>query len=553
MKKIIKLLLVIGCLFLSSCRDEQVVPETKRTPDGKIIVYNALTGKNLNGSYEFTSIDNLGNRYISEISEFKKGLYHGESKNFGSDGGLIRVANYKNGVLHGKFKGMQIGMFGMPGFYIEEVKYKDGKKDGKCILYYTDLQYTSQLEAINKLVRFGYDGIMHGKYQEVEYDNGVLDGKFKKWYKNGNLMVEGKYKAGKRVGETKTYDENGKIEKICFYKDEVLDGNYETYIDGKLFEKGKYKNGIKIGKWQIGKEGKAKYDNEGTLLSSEVYFPNENEIYLEKRSFLDYDGVYDVEQYNKDKKLIAAFISNGNNNVLERLYIENAIPNTFAIKYFPNGNMKERVWLGDLKDNPEFKKQEFYSSGRLKGEIINYNNATLFINIPDAKMEKSLYTIIVKTNEYQYKEILSDLIFADFMAITRNSDNSIIEYYEDGKTVKSFIKGCLLTTQNEAKNWENQYIKELNIPLDGDKVRKLHVYAPAITWDPSDEDDRAYGEIVSFDKKGNITNITRYYARFTGSEGWKRVEKDVTETRKSKYDYLPEYFNKILNSGKAQN
>lgn len=30
-------------------------------------------------------------------------------------------------------------------------------------------------------------------------------------------------------------------------------------------------------------------------------------------------------------------------------------------------------------------------------------------------------------------------------------------------------------------------------------------------------------------------------------------EKDVTETRKSKYDYLPEYFNKILNSGKAQN
>ena len=54
-------------------------------------------------------------------------------------------------------------------------------------------------------------------------------------------------------------------------------------------------------------------------------------------------------------------------------------------------------------------------------------------------------------------------------------------------------------------------------------------------------------------KKGNITNITRYYARFTGSEGWKRVEKDVTETRKSKYDYLPKYFNKILNSGKVQN
>ena len=118
-------------------------------------------------------------------------------------------------------------------------------------------------------------------------------------------------------------------------------------------------------------------------------------------------------------------------------------------------------------------------------------------------MEKSLYTIISKGNEYQYKNILADLRFGDFMGVTKNQNNSVIEYYEDGKTVKSFIKG-FLTTQNEAKNWDTQYIKELNIPLDGGKVRKLHVYAPAITWEPSDEDDRFYGEVVSFDKKGNI-------------------------------------------------
>lgn len=553
MKKAIKLLLLLGSLFLYSCGDERVIPERRRTPDGKTIVYNSLNGKNLNGSYELTNIDNLGNIYISEISEFKKGLYHGESKNFGSDGGLIRVANYKNGVLHGKFKGMQIGMFGMPGFYIEEVKYKDGKKDGKGILYYTDLQYTSQLEAISKLARFGYEGIMHGKYQEAEYDNGVLDGKFKKWYKNGNLMAETKYKDGKRVGETKIYDENERIEKICFYRDDKLDGKYETYQNGEIVEKGKYKNDIKVGKWQIGKEGKAEYDNEGTLLSSEVYFPNEKEIYLEKRYFLEHDGVYEIEQFDKNKKLMATFISNGNNDILKPLKIDyDAIPNTFTTKYFPNGNMKERKWLGDKNDNPEFLKREYYSSGRLKGEIVNYNNATLFINIPDAKMEKSLYTIISKGNEYQYKNILADLRFGNFMEVTKNPNNSVIEYYEDGKTVKSFIKG-FLTTQNEAKNWESQYIKELKIPLDGGKVRKLHVYAPSITWDPSDDDDRTYGEVVSFDRKGNITNITRYYARFTGSEGWKRVEKDVTETRKSKYDYLPEYFNKILNSGKVQN
>lgn len=553
MKKAIKLLLLLGSLFLYSCGDERVIPERKRTPDGKVIVYNSLNGKNLNGSYELTNIDGFGNVYVSEISKFKKGLYHGESKDFGSDGGLIRIANYKNGILHGKFEGMQIGSFGLPGDYIEKVMYKNGKKNGKSTIYYSDLQYLSTHQAVNKLVKVGYKGIMHGKLQEVEYDNGILDGEFKKWYKNGNLMVEAKYKDGKRVGETKIYDENEKIEKICFYRDDKLDGKYETYQNGEIVEKGKYKNGIKTGKWQIGKEGKAEYDNEGTLLSSEVYFPNEKEIYLEKRYFLEHDGVYEIEQFDKNKKLMTTFISNGNNDILKPLKIDyDAIPNTFATKYFPNGNMKERKWLGDIDGNPEFLKREFYSSGRLKGEIINYNNATLFINIPDAKMEKSLYTIISKGSEYQYKTILADLRFGNFIEVTKNPSNSVIEYYEDGKTVKSFIKG-FLTTQNEAKNWKNQYIKELNIPLDEGKVRKLHVYAPAITWDPSDEDDRAYGEVVSFDKKGNITNITRYYARFTGSEGWKRVEKDVTETRKSKYDYLPEYFNKILNSGKVQN
>ena len=60
MKKAIKLLLLLGSLFLYSCGDERVIPERKRTPDGKVIVYNSLNGKNLNGSYELTNIDGFG-------------------------------------------------------------------------------------------------------------------------------------------------------------------------------------------------------------------------------------------------------------------------------------------------------------------------------------------------------------------------------------------------------------------------------------------------------------------------------------------------------------
>ena len=45
----------------------------------------------------------------------------------------------------------------------------------------------------------------------ASYNNGIVDGTFKKFYENGILMEEGTYKMMKKVGLWKYYDEAGNL------------------------------------------------------------------------------------------------------------------------------------------------------------------------------------------------------------------------------------------------------------------------------------------------------------------------------------------------------
>jgi antitoxin component YwqK of YwqJK toxin-antitoxin module len=47
----------------------------------------------------------------------------------------------------------------------------------------------------------------------ASYNNGIVDGAFKKFYENGILMEEGEYKMMKKVGLWKYYDETGNLTK----------------------------------------------------------------------------------------------------------------------------------------------------------------------------------------------------------------------------------------------------------------------------------------------------------------------------------------------------
>ena len=64
-----------------------------------------------------------------------------------------------------------------------------------------------------------------------------------RYYNNGQLMVKGNFKDGKREGVFVNYDEGGQLKGTGNYKDGKLDGLYESYDRGQLESKENYKDG----------------------------------------------------------------------------------------------------------------------------------------------------------------------------------------------------------------------------------------------------------------------------------------------------------------------
>jgi antitoxin component YwqK of YwqJK toxin-antitoxin module len=87
-------------------------------------------------------------------------------------------------------------------FIIEE--YFENKKKSKSTVFPLDNLKFKTLTKYNE----------NGKIILIaSYNNGIVDGAFKKFYENGILMEEGEYKMMKKVGLWKYYDETGNLTK----------------------------------------------------------------------------------------------------------------------------------------------------------------------------------------------------------------------------------------------------------------------------------------------------------------------------------------------------
>ena len=125
----------------------------------------------------------------------------------------------------------------------KEYDYDDIMSDGG--LYY--LKFSDEL--VNGNV------YLHNKERKIllgSIKNGLRDGKWTTWNKNGKKKFEGSFLLGKEVGLHVNYwsSNNEKWFEI-YYSDGVMDGIYRTFgLDGKLEEEGTYKNGNKVGVWK---------------------------------------------------------------------------------------------------------------------------------------------------------------------------------------------------------------------------------------------------------------------------------------------------------------
>jgi len=77
--------------------------------------------------------------------------------------------------------------------------------------------------------------------------DGKLDGEYKRWDSDGDLLEHYYYKNGKREGEYKAWYSNGQLMAHRYYKNDKLDGEYKSWYDnGQLIAHCHYKNGVKV-------------------------------------------------------------------------------------------------------------------------------------------------------------------------------------------------------------------------------------------------------------------------------------------------------------------
>ena len=97
---------------------------------------------------------------------------------------------------------------------------------------------------------------------EENYINGLLDGVFKSYYKNGKITEILNYKSGLLHGNSKRYADNGTLLDDLNYKEGKRQGLAAFYnLEGELILKGTYENDHKTDDWIYYQNGKQVKNN----------------------------------------------------------------------------------------------------------------------------------------------------------------------------------------------------------------------------------------------------------------------------------------------------
>jgi antitoxin component YwqK of YwqJK toxin-antitoxin module len=206
-------------------------------------------------------------------------------KKFDDDGKLSGEYSYKDGYKHGPFKTYDTrnGKLHCEGSYFNY--HNESLLDGTYRIYYDNGQIMEEIHyRVGKIdgdvKYYHYDGMTNVKRQ-----NGV----FKEYhYNGGKTFIETTFKDGKKNGPEKWYYEDGKLQsKYIYENDKPVDGTFKSYDEnGKVdfqqdFRDGKengesirFKNGKIVSKsiYQDGKPIRLKdYNIHGEVISDGYY------------------------------------------------------------------------------------------------------------------------------------------------------------------------------------------------------------------------------------------------------------------------------------------
>jgi uncharacterized protein len=248
--------------------------------DGKILNKEVYLNDNIEGIS--TSFYPFGRLYTK--GNYVLGNLHGEKISYYQNGKISNVTNYENGELNGN----SVGYFS-DGDIFHVLKYEENMLEGISTYYAHDsvpalkikylygravtYSYMDKNMKMTEFKPFPKDKIQITSYypngkksMELDYENGMKNGKQIIYYPNGKISDEKNFLNNVYDGAVISYYENGKIQSVANYKNDLLQGKYEEFYDsGKPFYEANYYFDELNGVVNL-------FDKSGLLLNSANYY-----------------------------------------------------------------------------------------------------------------------------------------------------------------------------------------------------------------------------------------------------------------------------------------
>ncbi len=358
-----------------------------------------------------------------KIENFEKGELDGEALYYYSNGQIARKSVYKKGQVDGLSQDFDDdGILFSEGIYekgrLRDLKFLDKKG--------TIISNTTSRKGNANIAFYSPEGT---KQSEGYYSKeGLGEGEFNYYYKNGKLSAKGIYKEGMLEGKKTFYYPTGQISQEGSYKEDEANGYFVSYhINGQVSEEGWYVNDNRQGTFiyydLLGNiTSKIYYINDKVHGQSEYFNANKHKNNVQ---FFDYGWFNKIEQFDTTGKLMISsaldkgagkvrfnhfngstyFVSsykfyqlngpylmtNGDGSKKVESFYKNGNSDSTYMSWHPNGKIQTEGKYSNGKKTGTWKyyyysgklfEVEIYKDGALDGKDVQYNQ--------DGAIEKEL-------------------------------------------------------------------------------------------------------------------------------------------------------------------
>ena len=324
-----------------------------------------------NNQRDGLSLDYDDQGVLQSSMEYVEGELQGKITLYHENGEVKRTYTYKDGSANG-----MLVEYAANGMKSREVMLKDGKLDGVEKEWYSDGSVSS----------------------EYNYKEGNREGTFVSYYNNGEVYRRGQYKDDKLVGlleeffidgtlsETEEYDDSGKMNGT--YKKFDREGNLLTQMEYKRGEIYSYQQFDRTGKLlreETRKSGKFEFEgfyNDGVQRLIGMYDAGDDGQKIGEWKYFNKNGILSsVENYSESGQngLATNYASNGQ-KTYEANYLDNQM-NGDVRWYYDFGQLKregqvnEGLYCGEFRSyhsNGTLSAKNYYVDGYYHGKQYYY-------------------------------------------------------------------------------------------------------------------------------------------------------------------------------------